>query len=95
MVGFLSPIYNLIYRATYDLYLGFVYGLSCTILSIMFCFTMYVNLYIKKYEKRQRLKEKYELEKLDVATNSNDTADPTSPSRLLSCSKPSADEVII
>jgi len=78
IVGFLSPIYSLIYRATYDLYLGFVYGLSCTILSIMFCFTIYVNLFVKKYEKRQRLKEKYELENQDLAINSNDTAGPTS-----------------
>ena len=78
MVGFLSPIYSLIYRATYDLYLGFVYGLSCTILLIMFCFTIYVNLFVKKYEKRQRLKEKYELENQDLAINSNDTAGPTS-----------------
>ena len=44
----------------------------------MFCFTIYVNLFVKKYEKRQRLKEKYELEKQDLAINSNDTAGPTS-----------------
>ena len=33
---------------------------------------------VKKYEKRQRLKEKYELENQDLAINSNDTAGPTS-----------------
>ena len=35
-------------------------------------------MFVKKYEERQRLKEKYELEKQDLATNSNDTAGPTS-----------------
>jgi len=71
IVGFLSPIYNLIYRATYDIYIGFVYGLSCSILAIMFCFTMYVNLYMRKYDKRRKIKEESDSEQTETSSNSS------------------------
>jgi len=52
LVGLVSPVYQLIYRATYDWHLGFVYCISCTILSLMLALTIYVFFFLKRYEKK-------------------------------------------
>lgn len=52
LVGLVSPVYNLIYTATYDWHLGFVYCISCTILALMFGLTMYVNMFMRIKEKK-------------------------------------------
>ena len=52
LVGLVSPVYQLIYRATYDWHRGFVYCMSCTILSLMLALTIYVFFFLKRYEKK-------------------------------------------
>ena len=52
LVGLISPVYQLIYRATYDWHLGFVYCISCTILILMLTLTLYVFFFLKRYEKK-------------------------------------------
>ena len=56
MVAFLSPVYQLIYHATYDWHKGFVYCVSCTILAVMFALTLYINFFMRRYTNRQKLK---------------------------------------
>lgn len=35
----------------------------------MFCFTMYVNLYMRKYDKRRKIKEESDLEETETSSN--------------------------
>ena len=51
LVGLVSPVYQLIYHATLDWHKGFVYCISCTILSLMLALTIYVFFFLKRYEK--------------------------------------------
>ena len=51
LVGLVSPVYQLIYHATLDWHVGFVYCISCTILSLMLVLTFYVFFFLKRYEK--------------------------------------------
>lgn len=52
LVGLISPVYSLIYRATYNWHLGFVYCISCSVLALMFGLTMYVNIFMRIREKK-------------------------------------------
>ena len=64
LTGLLSPVYQLIYHQTYQWHVGFVYCISCTILSLMLTLTFYVYVYLKNHEK-----------KLKVAMEQNDQTD--------------------
>ena len=52
VISFISPIYQIIYRETYDWHKGFVYCVSCTLLAFMFFLTLYVNLFMKNHSKK-------------------------------------------
>ena len=51
MIGFLSPIYNHIYKATHSFYIGFVYLVSVSVLTVMICLLLYCIWFWKKLDK--------------------------------------------
>jgi len=53
IIGFLNPIYPLIFVATQDIYIGFVYILSVIILVIMLCLVGYCIWFWKRLEQRK------------------------------------------
>ena len=57
LVSFVSPIYNLIYAATYNWHKGFVYCVSCTILAFMFGLTAYVNIFMRQFKQQKNMSE--------------------------------------
>ena len=57
MVGFLNPLYNLIYQETYDWHPGFCYCLSLTVLCFMISMTAYGSWFYRKVLKRIKLEK--------------------------------------
>merc|ERR1712079_472261 len=74
LVGLLSPIYQLIYRATYDWYLGFVYVVAGSVLCIMLVQVIYVFFFLKKYDKKMKLSQLMEEDQEDTVENQSPKA---------------------
>ena len=56
LISFASPLYNLIYIATYVWHSGFVYCVSALILIIMIFLSLYSYVYMKRNEKKMKEK---------------------------------------
>ena len=72
--GLMSPIYQYIYKATYDFYLGFVYVVAMGILSLMLAQTIYVFFFLKKYDRQMKMAE-LSTQDQDTSENNKDNID--------------------
>ena len=72
--GLMSPIYQYIYKATYDWYLGFVYVVASGILGLMLIQTIYVFFFLKKYDRKMKMAE-LSTQDQDTSENSKDNID--------------------
>ena len=70
----MSPIYQYIYKATYDFYLGFVYVVAMGILGLMLVQTIYVFFFLKKYDRQMKMAE-LSTQDQDTSENNKDNID--------------------
>ena len=56
MEGLISPLYNLVYNATFDWHLGFIYCLACTFYVLMLAILAYVYANMKTINNKLREK---------------------------------------
>ena len=70
----MSPIYQYIYKATYDWYLGFVYVVAAGILGLMLIQTIYVYFFLKKYNRKMKMAE-LSTQDQDTSENNKDNID--------------------